>query len=33
MGIFNKFAGVLAPIALGAVVLNNIDAFKPTLPN
>jgi glucose/galactose transporter len=31
MGIFNKFAGVLAPIALGAVVLNNIDAFNANL--
>lgn len=31
MGIFNKFAGVLAPIALGAVVLKNIDAFTANL--
>ncbi|MBB6131083.1 sugar MFS transporter [Mucilaginibacter lappiensis] len=31
MGICNKFAGVLAPIALGAVVLNNIDAFTANL--
>ncbi|MFI5158389.1 MAG: sugar MFS transporter [Sphingobacteriales bacterium] len=31
MGIFNKFAGVLAPIALGSVVLSNIDAFNTKL--
>lgn len=31
MGIFNKSAGVLAPLALGAVVLNNIDAFTAKL--
>jgi FHS family L-fucose permease-like MFS transporter len=31
MGIFNKFAGVLAPIALGAVVLKNIDGFTTNL--
>ncbi|NOW98428.1 sugar MFS transporter [Mucilaginibacter sp. SG564] len=31
MGICNKFAGVLAPIALGAVVLKNIDAFTANL--
>jgi len=31
MGIFNKFAGVLAPLALGAVVLKNIDAFSANL--
>ncbi|AMR31771.1 MFS transporter [Mucilaginibacter sp. PAMC 26640] len=31
MGIFNKFAGVLAPIALGAVVLKDIDAFSAKL--
>jgi glucose/galactose transporter len=31
MGICNKFAGVLAPIALGAVVLKNIDAFTAKL--
>jgi FHS family L-fucose permease-like MFS transporter len=31
MGICNKFAGVLAPIALGAVVLKNIDAFSAKL--
>jgi FHS family L-fucose permease-like MFS transporter len=31
MGIFNKSAGVLAPLALGAVVLNNIDAFTANL--
>jgi FHS family L-fucose permease-like MFS transporter len=31
MGIFNKFAGVLAPLALGAVVLKNIDAFTANL--
>ena len=31
MGICNKFAGVLAPIALGAVVLKNIDSFTAKL--
>jgi len=31
MGIFNKFAGVLAPIALGSVVLSNIDSFTAKL--
>lgn len=31
MGIFNKGAGVLAPIALGMVVLKNIDAFNANL--
>nr|WP_294942695.1 sugar MFS transporter [uncultured Mucilaginibacter sp.] len=31
MGIFNKSAGVLAPIALGAVVLKDIDAFTVKL--
>ena len=31
MGIFNKFAGVLAPIALGSVVLSNIDSFNAKL--
>jgi FHS family L-fucose permease-like MFS transporter len=31
MGIFNKSAGVLAPIALGAVVLKNIDQFTAKL--
>jgi FHS family L-fucose permease-like MFS transporter len=31
MGIFNKSAGVLAPIALGAVVLKNIDQFTANL--
>jgi glucose/galactose transporter len=31
MGIFNKFAGVLAPIALGSVVLSNIDSFNTKL--
>jgi len=31
MGICNKFAGVLAPIALGAVVLKNIDTFTANL--
>ena len=31
MGIFNKGAGVLAPIALGLVVLKNIDAFNAKL--
>ncbi|TSD65822.1 sugar MFS transporter [Inquilinus sp. KBS0705] len=31
MGIFNKSAGVLAPIALGAVVLKNIDEFTANL--
>ena len=31
MGICNKFAGVLAPLALGAVVLKNIDAFTAKL--
>jgi len=31
MGIFNKCAGVLAPIALGALVLNNIDGFSANL--
>ena len=31
MGIFNKCAGVLAPIALGSVVLSNIDAFTAKL--
>jgi glucose/galactose transporter len=31
MGIFNKSAGVLAPIALGLVVLKNIDAFNARL--
>jgi len=31
MGIFNKCAGVLAPIALGSVVLNNIDEFTANL--
>ncbi|GAA3963137.1 sugar MFS transporter [Mucilaginibacter dorajii] len=31
MGIFNKCAGVLAPIALGALVLANIDSFNATL--
>jgi glucose/galactose transporter len=31
MGIFNKCAGVLAPIALGALVLNNIDSFSANL--
>jgi glucose/galactose transporter len=31
MGIFNKSAGVLAPIALGLVVLKNIDAFTTKL--
>lgn len=31
MGIFNKSAGVLAPLALGAVVLSNIDAFTTKL--
>jgi FHS family L-fucose permease-like MFS transporter len=31
MGIFNKSAGVLAPIALGAVVLKDIDAFTAKL--
>ncbi|MEO6979574.1 MAG: MFS transporter, partial [Mucilaginibacter sp.] len=31
MGICNKMAGVLAPIALGAVVLKNIDAFTANL--
>jgi FHS family L-fucose permease-like MFS transporter len=31
MGIFNKSAGVLAPIALGAVVLKDIDAFTANL--
>jgi len=31
MGIFNKFAGVLAPLALGAVVLKDIDAFTAKL--
>ncbi|WP_295792993.1 sugar MFS transporter [Mucilaginibacter sp.] len=31
MGICNKMAGVLAPIALGAVVLKNIDAFTTNL--
>jgi FHS family L-fucose permease-like MFS transporter len=31
MGIFNKCAGVLAPLALGAVILNNIDAFTAKL--
>src|SRR6201996_1525201 len=31
MGIFNKGAGVLAPIALGSVILSNIDAFTTKL--
>jgi len=31
MGIFNKFAGVLAPIALSSVVLSNIDSFNAKL--
>jgi MFS transporter, FHS family, L-fucose permease len=31
MGIFNKCAGVLAPIALGALVLNDIDGFSANL--
>lgn len=31
MGIFNKCAGVLAPIALGSVILSNIDAFTAKL--
>jgi len=31
MGIFNKSAGVLAPIALGSVILTNIDAFNANL--
>jgi len=31
MGIFNKSAGVLAPIALGSVILTNIDAFNTNL--
>jgi FHS family L-fucose permease-like MFS transporter len=31
MGICNKFAGVLAPLALGAVVLSNIDSFTAKL--
>jgi FHS family L-fucose permease-like MFS transporter len=31
MGIFNKCAGVLAPIALGALVLANIDSFSANL--
>jgi FHS family L-fucose permease-like MFS transporter len=31
MGIFNKFAGVLAPIALGSVILSNIDSFNAKL--
>jgi glucose/galactose transporter len=31
MGICNKFAGVIAPIALGTVVLKNIDAFTANL--
>jgi len=32
MGIFNKSAGVLAPLALGSVILTNIDAFTAKLP-
>jgi fucose permease len=31
MGIFNKSAGVLAPIALGSVILTNIDSFTANL--
>ncbi|GGH15016.1 sugar MFS transporter [Mucilaginibacter phyllosphaerae] len=31
MGIFNKCAGVLAPLALGAVVLKDIDGFTEKL--
>lgn len=31
MGICNKFAGVLAPLALGAVILNNLDGFDAKL--
>jgi len=31
MGIFNKCAGVLAPIALGSVILSNIDGFTTKL--
>ncbi|MDN3550082.1 sugar MFS transporter [Mucilaginibacter aquaedulcis] len=31
MGIFNKCAGVVAPIALGALVLSNIDSFSANL--
>jgi FHS family L-fucose permease-like MFS transporter len=33
MGICNKFAGVLAPLALGAVILNNLDGFDASLVN
>ncbi|OOQ58123.1 sugar MFS transporter [Mucilaginibacter pedocola] len=31
MGICNKFAGVLAPLALGAVILSNLDGFDAKL--
>ena len=31
MGVFNKFAGAIAPIALGAVALKNVDSLVLTL--